>query len=326
MAVDVRESVLSKEQLLDMYRKMWSIRIFEYRILQLYQEGFIRGATHTYIGEESVAVGSCAALRPDDYITSTHRGHGHCIAKGGRFDLMMAELMGRIEGYCKGKGGSMHIADVDKGILGANGIVGGGMGIATGAALSARVRGTDQVVICYFGDGGINQGALYECANVASIWKLPVIYLCENNHFAMSTPVSYSCSVPDPAMRAAAWGIPGVSIDGRDIMAVYEATSEAVKRARAGDGPTLIVADTRRYEGHNVGDPKNYYTREELEEWKREDCIARFGAQLLQMGYLDDAGNERLQEEIRQEIERAVEFAKASPQPPLDTLMEDIYA
>ncbi len=326
MAVDTQEVGLSTEQLLNMYRKMWSIRIFEYRVLDLYKEGFIRGSTHTYIGEEAVAAGSCAALRPDDYITSTHRGHGHCIAKDGRFDLMMAELMGRIDGYCKGKGGSMHIADVDAGILGANGIVGGGVGIATGAGLSARIKGTDQVTICYFGDGGINQGTLYECANLATIWKLPVIYLCENNQYAMSTPISYSASVPDLSMRAAAWGIPGIHVDGMDVIAVYEATREAVKRARAGDGPSLIVADTRRYEGHNVGDPKNYYTREDVEEWKRNDPIDRFSKLLREQGLLDEAADQALQEAIRQKIEQAIEFAKASPEPPAESLMEDIYA
>src|SRR5262245_16304050 len=232
MAVDSPALPLPREQLLRMYRQMWAIRHFDSQVIKLFMEGLIRGSTHAYIGMEAVAVGACAALRADDYITSTHRGHGHCIAKGGRLDLMMAELLGKATGYCKGKGGSMHIADVDAGILGANGIVGGGIGIATGAALSSKLKGAGQVCVCFFGDGGFNQVVLYECANIAAIWKLPVIYLCENNKYAMSTPVHQATAVADLSARAAAFGMPGVNVDGMDALAVREATFHAAERGR----------------------------------------------------------------------------------------------
>jgi TPP-dependent pyruvate/acetoin dehydrogenase alpha subunit len=275
---------------------------------------------------EASGVGICAALRPDDYITSTHRGHGHCIAKGGQMDLMMAELLGKATGYCKGKGGSMHIADVDSGILGANGIVGGGIGIATGAALSARVRGTDQVCVCFFGDGGFNQGALYECANIAALWKLPVIYVCENNRYAMSTPVEKSSAVVDLSARGAAFGVPSMNVDGMDVLAVREATFHAAARARRGDGPTLIVSETYRFEGHNVGDGQRYRSRDEVERWRQSDPIERFKESIQRHGVLSPEACATIDAEVIDELARALEFANASPEPALDTLEDDVYA
>lgn len=327
MTLQAEQVSIPTDKLLHMYRLMYTIRVFETNAIDLFQEGLIRGTTHTYIGMEAVGVGACAALGPDDYITSTHRGHGHCIAKGGRLDLMMAELMGKIDGYCRGKGGSMHIADVDRGILGANGIVGGGMGIATGAALASQIKGTDQVAICFFGDGGLNQGNLYECANIASLWKLPVVYLCENNHYAMATSIERATSVAsDPSVRARAWNIPGVNVDGMDVLAVYQAASEAVNRARSGGGPSLLVCDTYRFEGHNVGDPLNYRTDDEVDSWRRKDAIERFAAYLTEQEEVSEDSLAAIRKEVEDEIAEAIAFGRSSPEPSLDTLMEDIYA
>jgi TPP-dependent pyruvate/acetoin dehydrogenase alpha subunit len=239
---------------------------------------------------------------------------------------MMAELLGKATGYCRGKGGSMHIADVDRGILGANGIVGGGMGIATGSALSARLKGSDQVTVCFFGDGALNQGILHECSNLAAIWKLPVVFLCENNQYAMSARADQFTSVPDPSVRAQAYGFPGVRVDGMDVPAMYEAVSEAVERARRGEGPSLIVATTYRYFGHHVGDPLNYRTKEEVDEWRQQDPIERFKGLLLQERIMDETRVQQLEEQVNAEVEEAIEFAKSSPEPSIDILMEDIYA
>ena len=317
---------LTRVDAAEMLRKMYRIRLFEQKVIELFQEGKIRGSTHTYIGMEACAVGVCSVLRPDDYITSTHRGHGHCIAKGGRLDMMMAELLGKATGYCKGKGGSMHIADVDAGILGANGIVGGGIGIATGAGLSSKLRGVGQVCVCFFGDGGFNQGVLYECANIAAIWKLPVIYFCENNKYAMSTPVHQATAVADLAARAAAFGMPGVNVDGMDALAVREAVFHAAERGRRGEGPSLIVADTYRYEGHNVGDGQRYRSRDEVEQWRRSDPIARFRDQLERQGMLSPDQADAIEREVAAELAAAIEFAEQSPEPAPETLEEDVYA
>jgi pyruvate dehydrogenase E1 component alpha subunit len=324
MAVKVLS--LAKPTMLEMYDRMLTIRLFEMRVIELFREGVIRGSTHTYIGMEAGAVGACTALRPDDYITSTHRGHGHCIAKGGDVRLMMAELLGKATGYCKGKGGSMHIADIDAGILGANGIVGGGMGIATGAGLSSKMRGSGQVCVCFFGEGGFNQGAFHENANLASIWKLPVIFLCENNQYAMSMSVKRATSVSDLTDRAAAYSMPGWGVDGMDVMAVFEATRRAVDRARAGDGPSLIVSTTYRFEGHNIGDPQPYRTKTEVEEWRKRDAIERFRDQLVDEGVATVAETEAIERAIRERIDEAVEFARLSPEPDLASLEEDVYA
>ena len=326
MAIATEAPALSKEQMLQMYRQMWEIRRFDSRALELYREGQMRGTTHPYIGMEAVGVGVCAALRPDDTITSTHRGHGHCIAKGGDIKQMMAELLGKETGYCRGKGGSMHIADVDRGILGANGIVGGGMGIATGAALSSKVLGTDRANVCFFGDGALNQGVLHEACNLSAIWKLPVIFVCENNQYAMSARADRFTSVPDPSVRAVAYGIPGVSVDGMDILAVHRAATEAVAHARAGDGPSFIVATTYRYFGHHVGDPLNYRDKAEVDEWRKKDPIAAFKAYLLEQGVLDEGEAERIEQDVVARVEEAIEFARSSPDPSPEILMEDIYA
>jgi pyruvate dehydrogenase E1 component alpha subunit len=317
---------LGPGQLVDMLRTMYLIRLFDERALALYREGAMRGTTHPYIGMEAVAVGACAALRPTDRITSTHRGHGHCLAKGGDPRLMMAELLGKATGYCKGKGGSMHIADVDAGILGANGIVGGGIGLATGAALASQLAGRDDVVLCFFGDGALNQGILHEAANLAAIWKLPVVYLCENNQYAMSARADRFTSVPDPSVRAAAYGFPGVSCDGMDPLAVYRAVREAVARARRGEGPSLVVAVTYRFLGHHVGDPLNYRDKAEVEQWRARDPIGRFEKVLLAHRLLTPERLEAVRADAERQIEEAVAFAKASPDPDPQTLWEDVYA
>ena len=318
MAVD-------KELLLDMYTRMKTIRAFETKVAELFAAGKIPGFVHLYVGEEAVAVGVCANLRPDDYITSTHRGHGHLIAKGGDLKLMMAELFGKRTGYCKGKGGSMHIADVDLGILGANGIVGGGIPIATGAALALKYKGTDNVVACFFGDGAANQGTFHEGLNMASIWKLPVVYVCENNMYAISFSQKKSMNVPDIAERAKAYDIPGVVVDGNDVIAVYEAANEAVKRARAGEGPTLIECKTYRHRGHFEGDPTTYRSAEEVEEWKKKDPIARLEKRLMEMGYLTEEDKKKIEADINARIEEAVRFAEESPFPSPEELLEDVY-
>lgn len=322
----VNKQSLTRDQQVDMYRRMCLIRAFEERARELYMQGKIRGSTHMYIGEEAVAVGACAALRRDDYITSTHRGHGHCLAKGGDPCRMMAELLGKATGYCHGKGGSMHIADPDLGILGANGIVGGSIGIATGAAYSSRYRGTDQVVCCFFGDGALNQGVLYESANMAALWKLPLIYLCEENKYAEFSPNVNFFPIQDLTTRSAAFGFPGVAVDGNDVLEVYQAVAEAAERARAGDGPTLILADTYRIEGHTIGDPLALRPKGETEEWRARDPISRLRQKLVDGHDLDEGEAARLQEEARREIGAAVEFAESSPDPEMEELWRDVYA
>ncbi len=324
MAVSVLR--LAKPTALEMFDKMLTIRQFEQRVIELFREGVIRGSTHTYIGMEANAVGACSALREDDFITSTHRGHGHCIAKGGDVRLMMAELLGKATGYCKGKGGSMHIADIDAGILGANGIVGGGMGIATGAGLSSKMRNSGQVCVCFFGDGGINQGAFHENANLASIWKLPVIFFCENNQYAMSMSVKRATAVSDLADRAVGYNMPGIDVDGMDVLAVHEATRRAVERARAGEGPSLVVSTTYRFEGHNIGDPQPYRSKDEVAEWRRRDSIERFREYLVDERIATLEETQAIEEAVGKKIEEAVDFARISPEPDLSLLEEDVYA
>jgi TPP-dependent pyruvate/acetoin dehydrogenase alpha subunit len=319
---------LTRDQLADMYYRMWLIRCFDQSAMEQYHRGRMRGTTHAYIGEEAVAVGACAALRRDDYITSTHRGHGHCLAKGGDPMLMMAELLGKVTGYCKGKGGSMHIADPDLGILGANGIVGGGIGIATGAAYSADLRDSGQVTICFFGDGASNQGVLMEAANMAALWKLPVIYLCEENKYAEFSPSLPFIAVERIEQKAQAFGLPGVTVDGNDVLAVYDAVRRAAERARRGEGPTLLVAQTYRIEGHTVGDPLTYRPKGEAEAWKspEQDPISRFGRYLVEQAGLTRERLRMLQQKAEDEIEAAVEFAIDSPDPEISSLWEDVYA
>ncbi|MDI3535292.1 MAG: acetoin:2,6-dichlorophenolindophenol oxidoreductase subunit alpha [Thermosediminibacterales bacterium] len=316
---------LSKEQLIEMYKKMVQIRKFEERVVKLFADGKIPGFVHLYIGEEAIAVGACSAIEPKDYITSTHRGHGHLIAKGGKIDLMMAEILGKATGYCKGKGGSMHIADVDLGILGANGIVGGGFTIAAGAGLSAKMRGTDQVTLCFFGDGASNQTTFHEGINMASIWNLPVVFICENNQYGISLHQSRHQRVADVSDRAVAYGIPGVTVDGNDVVAVYEAVNEAVKRARNGEGPTLIECKTYRHRGHFEGDPVVYRSENEFNEWLKKDPIPRFEEKLTEMGVLSKKEVDEINEWAVKIIDEAVEFALNSPEPELESAVRDVY-
>lgn len=320
---------IDKNKMVEMYTKMLTIRRFEERMLEQQAAGALPGGVHTYIGEEAVAVGICAHLRSDDYITSTHRGHGHIIAKGGEAKLMMAELFGKKTGYCKGKGGSMHIADFSIGILGANGIVGGGLPIATGAGLAAKLRGSDQVAVCFFGDGAASQGTFHEAVNLAAVWKLPVVYVCENNKYAVTTPATKVISVEDIADRGAAYGIPGVTVDAQDVMAVYEVAEEAVKRAREGGGPSLLECKTYRFMGHmGAADPvgDGYRTQEELEEWRRRDPISIFAASLLQRDLLTSEDATGIDAKIKAELDEAVAFAEQSPLPAPEEALEDLFA
>lgn len=317
---------IEKEKLIDMYRVMVRIRAFEERAYKDFTGGRIPGVLHLYTGEEAVATGACANLRPDDYITSTHRGHGHVIAKGAKTDRMMAELHGKKTGYCKGRGGSMHIADTDIGILGANGIVGGGIPIAGGAALSAQKRGTDQVCLCFFGDGASNTSRFHEGINLASIWKLPVVYVIENNLYGESTHISYAMNIPNIADRACAYGIPGKIVDGNDVLAVYETVGEAVARARKGEGPTIVECKTYRWHGHYIGDPETYKPKEEVEEWKKKDPIPRFRKYLIENKILSEEGTNKIDLEMNEEIDQAVKFADESPFPEPEETLEDVYA
>jgi pyruvate dehydrogenase E1 component alpha subunit len=316
---------LNNEELLGLYRQMHRIRAFEEAVLDCIKRGLIAGGPHLYIGEEAVAVGVCSALQPSDYITSTHRGHGHCIAKGGQMKPMLAEIFAKSTGYCKGKGGTMHIADMDLGILGANGIVGAGLPIAVGAALSARLKGRDWVVASFFGDGAANTGAFHESLNLAAVWQLPVLFVCENNLYGMFTPMSVTATITDIACRAQGYGIPGVVVDGNDVLAVREVTVTAVERARSGQGPTLIECKTYRHLGHFVGDTESYRSPEEVARWKKSDPILRFRQGLVERGLLDDEAHRQILDEIRQEVEEAVEFAVASPEPEMSELMTDVY-
>jgi len=317
---------LSAEQLVGLLRTMMTIRQFELKVADLFAQGRIPGFVHLYVGQEAVAAGACATLRKDDYITSTHRGHGHCIAKGGDLRRMMAEIYGKETGYCKGKGGSMHICDLDIGILGANGIVGGGLAIAPGAGLSAKLRKTDQVTLCFFGDGASNQSTFHEGINLASIWQLPVIFICENNLYGISVCQSKHQRIKDISERAKAYGIPGITVDGNDVLAVYQAVKEAVERARRGEGPTLVECKTYRLRGHFEGDPMTYRSKKEMEEWAQKDPIKRFTNRLLERRILTLEDIKGLEEEIAAQIEDAVQYAESCPQPTLDSLLNDIYA
>lgn len=310
----------------DMYLRMKRIREFETKAQNLFAEGKIPGFVHLYIGEEAVATGVCEELRDEDFITSTHRGHGHIIAKGGDMRYMMAELYGKATGYCKGKGGSMHIADASKGILGANGIVGAGHNIAVGAGLSISVRGTDQVCVCFFGDASTNQGTFHESMNMASIWKLPVVYVCENNLYGISMSQERHQAIRDIADRAASYGIPGVVVDGNDVFAVWEAAAEAVKRARQGLGPTLIECKTYRHRGHFEGDPAKYKPTEEQKAWMEKDPIDRMCSYMLEKSILDKNELARMNQQVNEEIAEAIRFAEESPLPDLESAVADVYS
>ncbi|MBI4491757.1 MAG: thiamine pyrophosphate-dependent dehydrogenase E1 component subunit alpha [Chloroflexi bacterium] len=309
-----------------MYRHLVLIRTFEERVVSLRQSGVLQGSTHLYVGQEAVAVGVCGRLERDDYVASTHRGHGHCIAKGVDVSRMMAELYGRATGTNRGKGGSMHIADTSVGMLGATGIVGSGTPVALGAALSAKLRRTQQVAVAFFGDGAMGQGIVYECLNMAAIWQLPLIFVCENNRYAESTPVEYALSTRDLATRAGPFNVPFAIIDGQDVFAVYAAADAAVERARHGGGPTFIECKTYRYYGHFFGDdPLRYRTREEEEHYRGRDCIRRFEQAVAGQGLLAQAELERIGAEVRETVEQAVRFAEASPLPDPGEVDTDVY-
>ncbi|MDE4083626.1 thiamine pyrophosphate-dependent dehydrogenase E1 component subunit alpha [Planococcus maritimus] len=317
---------LKETDLSNLLKQMWQIRFFEEKVDEFFAKGMIHGTTHLAVGQEASAVGSIAVLEDRDKITSTHRGHGHCIAKGAEVNRMMAELFGRTTGYCKGKGGSMHIADVDKGNLGANGIVGGGFAIAAGAALTSQMKNEGYVVLCFFGDGASNEGSFHEALNLASIWKLPVVFICENNQYGMSGPAKEMMNIEDVAKRADAYGIPGTVVDGNDVFDVMNGVSEAVDRARNGEGPSIVEAKTYRWKGHSKSDAKKYRTREEEQEWRAKDPIARLRDVLIQAGLLTEDGAAEIKAAAKKEIEDSVEFSKQSPMPTIDDLMEDIYA
>ncbi|MGQ5720326.1 thiamine pyrophosphate-dependent dehydrogenase E1 component subunit alpha [Rhizobiales bacterium] len=316
----------SPEKLKEALHKMYLIRRFEEGAEESYMRGLIHGTMHLSIGQEASAMGVCLPLEDNDMIGSTHRGHGHCIAKGADIGRMFAEFFGKETGYCKGRGGSMHIADVSKGNLGANGIVGGGIPIAVGAALSAKKQKNGKVVISFFGDGANNEGAFHEALNMASVWKLPVVFVCENNGYGMSTSTKRSTAVENIADRAVAYNMPGVIVDGNNLSDVAEATHEAVERARRGEGPTLIENKTYRLRGHSKSDRNRYRTKEEIEDWAtNRDPIARFEADLKEYGFINDAEIETIRTNVEKEIADAIEFAKNSPAPDLHNLTRDVY-
>jgi TPP-dependent pyruvate/acetoin dehydrogenase alpha subunit len=327
-ATQPREASQKVELWLRMYRQMVAIRQFEAQVNELYTRALMPGLAHLYIGQEAVAVGVCEALERTDYITSTHRGHGHCLAKGASPDQMFAELLGKKAGYCKGKGGSMHIADPATGNLGANAIVCGSAGIATGAAFSARRLGNGRVAVCFFGEGALGQGVLYEVMNLAQLFKLPVIYVCENNLYTEYTHYSET-TAGDILMRATAFGLEAAGVDGQDVRSVHDISQRLVDRARQGDGPAFLLCNTYRYHGHHVGDINREYYRSKQEEqlWKTErDPIANFAKWLVEQKLADTAALDRMQAELESEMKKAVDFAVAAPYPTVDEVAEDVYA
>ena len=321
MAADFNDMETNREA----YRKLFLIRAFEEKLEALFAKGKIPGFVHTYIGQEAIAVGVCANLRTDDYVTSTHRGHGHAIAKGINLNGLMAEVFGKVTGICKGRGGSMHVADFSKGILGANGIVAAGTVIAAGAGLSIQTRQEDQVVICFFGDGGINKGTVHEAMNFCSVKKLPVVFVCENNQYAQLTSRKVTTSVSDLSLRGAAYGIPAVSVDGNDLLKVVEVSKAAIADARAGTGPTLVVADTYRFGGHYVGDQQAYRSKEEVAERRRRDPLLLFEDHLVQQGLADKEALESERESILELVDKAVAFAEQSEYPEVRSVTDYVF-
>lgn len=315
----------SRERLVEALRRMYLIRKFEEGAEDSYMRGLIHGTMHLSIGQEASAVGSCMPLQPEDQITSTHRGHGHCIAKGADVGKMFAEFFGKETGYCKGRGGSMHIADVQQGNLGANGIVGGGIPIAVGAALTAKTLQTGKVVLCFFGDGANNEGAFHEALNMASIWSLPVVFVCENNKYGMSTSTERSTSVPNIADRSAAYSMPGKTVDGNDFSAVCEAVDEAAARARAGDGPSLVENVTYRWRGHSKSDRNRYRTKDEIAQWMARDPITRYAQLLTDHKILTPDDVLALEADVDHTIEQAISYAKSSPDPSASEVTRDVY-
>lgn len=321
-------SRIDNKQYLRMYEQMLTIRSFEEKAIELFEHNLIRGNIHPCIGQEAVSVGACSPLRGDDFMVSTHRGHGDCIAKGADLKLMMAELLGKSTGYCKGKGGSMHIADFEGGNLGANGIVGGGLPIAVGAGIGIQNRGTDQVAVCFFGDGATNQGTFHESLNLAALWKLPVIFVCENNLYGLSTPVREAVSADHISDRAMAYGIPGMTIDGNDIITVHAKMVEAVDRARAGEGPTLLDCITYRFFGHFTGDPGRgitYRSKEEMGQWLERCPIKRFRERLIKEKRITEKMATTMEANVKASIEGAVQFAKESPLPLPEEALQDLF-
>lgn len=307
------------------YRTMLTIRFFEEKVEELFSLGRIGGTTHPAIGQEAVAVGVCAALKKGDYITSTHRGHGHMIARGGEPRRIMAELYGKVTGYSRGRGGSQLMADLSLGFLGCNGITGGSIPIATGAALSSKLRKTGKIAVCFFGDGASNQGTFHESLNMAGLWKLPVVYVCENNLYAMSTPVGLSMAIPDIAARAAGYGFPGVVVDGNDFFAVRGAVAEAAERARSGQGPTLLECKTYRISGHSRGDPRKYRTPDEEASWRAKDPLTLFKAEMKMRGLLTERDDKAMKAAVRRVVAEAIAFAVKSDPPDPSTLEQGVY-
>ncbi len=308
------------------YRTMLVIRLFEEKVEELFSRGLLKGTTHTSIGQEAVAVGACAALKKSDYVTSTHRGHGHFIARGGDPRRIMAEIFGKSTGYSRGRGGSQFMADFKLGFLGGNGITGGSIPVATGVGLSVKLRRTGQVVLCFFGDGAASQGTFHESLNMAGLWKLPVVYVCENNMYAMSTPVSETIPIRNIADRAAGYGMPGVVVDGNDVLAVQETVGKACDRARRLDGPTLIECKTYRLSGHSRGDPRRYRSPEEEAEWWKREPIERFRQSLLEKKILTASEDARLRRQAKQAVAEAVKFARQSKYPDPATLEKGVFA
>jgi len=316
----------SRELLGEFFRRMNLVREFELRAIAERRAGLIPGFIHSCVGQEATAVGACLALKSDDVITSTHRGHGHLIGKGGDPRFMMAELAARSPGYCLGRGGSLHISDYNLGILGANGIVAGGIPIAVGAGLAFAMRKEKRVALAFFGDGATNEGAFHEAANEAGVWKLPVIFFCENNLYGEGTPQSKQAPVPDLAVRASSYGFPGVVVDGNDVLAVYEATRKAADRARRGGGPTFIEAKTYRQRGHYEGDPQVYRTVEEMEAWKKKDPVPAFRARLIKSGVFTDSELEDIEGGVLMQLDEAVKFAVNAPKPHVEDALAGVYA
>lgn len=317
---------MKPESALAIYRQMLTIRAFEQKILDAHQNRLVHGAAHTYIGMEAVAVGICAALTDDDYVTSTHRGHGHCIARGLDVKRMLAEIYGRATGYCKGKGGSMHLADVSRGMLGADGIVGGGIPIAVGAALGCRVQGLSRIVVSFFGEGASNEGSFHEGLNLAAVQKLPVIFVCENNHWALSAGFEATTSVANVSDRASSYSMPGHLVDGNNVEDVLETAVQAVQHANAGNGPSLIECNTYRWEPHSIFTLNDVRPREEIEAWKLKDPIARYRALLTERGWLTEESDAQIQAEVNLLLDEAEQFASDSPFPAAEEAMTDVYA
>ncbi len=311
---------------MDLYQQMIRIRLFEKEVERRMKAGYIHGTTHLCNGQEAIAVGVCSLLEKGDTITSTHRGHGHSLAFGASMDKMMAELFGKVTGYCKGKGGSMHIADVSGGNLGANGVVGGGIPIAVGAALTAKMTKTDHVAICFFGDGATNEGSFHESLNLAAIWDLPVVFICENNAYGMSSPIEKMARIKHLSTRAASYGFPGITIDGNDVREVQQATRTAIERAREGKGPTLLEAKTYRYKGHSRSDKELYRSEQEVQAHKRNDPITRYKQLLRKEKNIIETEFNDIQKMVQAEVDAAVRFAINSEDPALSTLLEDVYA